>query len=211
MADTRWYDVTVPLHGGLARWPGSIGFTREEWTSPDGFVNSTLTLDPHTGTHIDAPRHGLVEGADVASIPLDDLVGLCDVVDLRGVARIEARHLAGLDLAPRVLFRTDNGATWPAASTFSEDYVALAVDAARELAVRGCRLVGIDHLSIQPFGGDPETHHALMRAGAVILEGLDLRDVPAGRYEILCLPLRLAGAEGAPARVLLRTTAGSDA
>jgi arylformamidase len=205
---TEWLDFTVRLHDGLVHWPDSAPFHRSEWTADSGFVNSRLDFDPHGGTHIDAPRH-LIPGAKAADeLELDSMIGPAFVLDLRGeglgpIGRrvLEARIPAD---ATRLLIRSDNGSFWPDGSGFTTEFAALSVDAATWLANRGAGLVGIDYLSIQRFGGDPETHAVLMRADCVIVEGLDLRAADEGWYDLICLPLAIRGAEGSPARVIGR-------
>jgi arylformamidase len=161
-------------------------------------------MDVHSGTHLDAPLHLLPEGASVDETDLGACIGPAFVADLRGVKEIKAT-----DLEPRVpsdvarlLVRTDNSLLWNE-PRFVEDFAALTVDGAQWIANRRIRLVAIDYLSIEQFGGDSSAHLVLMEAGVVILEGVDLSEVESGRYGLICLPLRVAGAEAAPARVVL--------
>jgi len=167
---------------------------------------SRATLGLHTGTHIDAPVHFIDGGAGAEAVALDALIGDCIVVDACEIdSDIDAaalERLGVLDGVVRVLFKTRNSALW-AGPTFSLKYIGLLPDAARELVRRGIRLVGIDYLSIAPAGDPAPTHVELLRAGIVILEGLDLRAVTPGPYRIACLPLRLPRADGAPARAVL--------
>ena len=168
----------------------------------DGYNGTRLDLGTHTGTHIDAPLHFLAGGATVDSIPLETLVGPCHVVDATGVVgQLDAAALAGLELPPvvdRLLFKTRNGELWER-DGFAPDYTAFTGDGAEALLALGVRLAGIDYLTI----GDEVAHHVLLGAGVVPLEGLDLREVEPGPYTLFCLPLKLAGTEGAPARALL--------
>ena len=152
---------------------------------------SRLDLGVHSGTHVDAPLH-FVEGApSVETLPLDVLVGPCVVVEGLDPGAVPAG-------TERVLFKTANSRLWER-DEFSDDFVKLDGEAARALVGRGVRLVGIDYLSI----GDEEAHRVLLGAGVVAVEGLDLREVEPGQYRLVCAPLKLVGAEGAPARVLL--------
>jgi arylformamidase len=169
---------------------------------------SRLDCDVHTGTHIDAPRHFLIEGATVDQLPLETLIGEAWVAHVPDAEDVSARTLDDLDLprqARRLLLRTRNS-EWRASgeTAFREDYAALTRDAAEWVVHRRIRLVGIDYLSIQRYRDPPDTHRILLRAGVVIVEGLNLAGIPGGRYELICLPLRLVGAEGAPARAALR-------
>jgi len=160
---------------------------------------SRLELGVHTGTHVDAPLHFIDGGAAIEALALDVLVGPARVLDLTSADRLDASALAGVELAERTLLKTSNSELW-ARGTFAEDALALTEDAARILVDGGVRLVGIDYLSV----GDEAAHRVLLGAGVVALEGLDLRDVEPGEYELLCAPLKLVGSDGAPARVLLR-------
>jgi arylformamidase len=187
-------DVSVPVRPGMITYPGDPEVRLERVSSiADGdVVNlSRLDLGVHSGTHVDAPLHFLEGGAAVETLPLDVLVGPCVVVEGLSIAAVPAG-------AERVLFKTPNSRLWER-EQFSEDFVALDGEAAQALVERGVRLVGIDYLSI----GDEEAHHVLLGAGVVAVEGLDVREVEPGKYGLVCAPLKLVGAEGAPARVLL--------
>jgi arylformamidase len=171
---------------------------------------SRMELGSHTGTHVDAPLHFIDGAAGADLLPLDALVGPAVVADARGApGDIDAAALAAMELpaTERLLLRTRNGDLW-ARDAFTPDYVGVAEDAARELVAMGVRLVGIDYLSIAPSGDPAPAHRALLEAGVVVVEGLDLREVAPGRYDLICLPLRLEGADGAPARALLRPADG---
>jgi arylformamidase len=158
----------------------------------------------HTGTHIDAPLHHLPDGLSAADISLDALIGPAVVVDLSEIDVVTAETLERLNLSAstqRLLLRTRNSRLWvEGVREFRTDYVALTADAAQWIVDHGIRLIGMDYLSVQRYHDGPETHLILLRAGVVIVEGLNL----AGEYELICLPLRLVGAEGAPARAILR-------
>jgi arylformamidase len=202
------FDISVPLAAGLPSWPGDPCLQVEPvllLEKGDGARVSRITLSDHSGTHLDTPAHMLENGSTLDDIPLALLMGRALVADLRGCAEIGLRELEGLPLAgeERLLLRTDNSLLW-AKPDFCPDFVALTAEGAEYLLSKGIRLVGIDYLSIESFHGDGTVHRTLLGKGAVILEGLDLADVPAGLYELVCLPLRIAGGAGAPARALLR-------
>lgn len=203
-----WIDISVAVSPtDTPTWPGSprVRFERRlSLARGDAAEDSTVTFSVHTGTHVDAPAHVVRGGRTIDGLPLPVFVGRCTVVDLRGLAVIDRRDLearAG-EIGSRTLFRTDNSDLW--SSEFRSDFVGLTAAAARWLAAREVRLVGIDYLSVQPWEGDDEVHRALLEAGVALLEGLDLSDVRPGGYELMCLPIRLAGLEAAPARALLR-------
>jgi arylformamidase len=204
-----WIDVTRPILTGMAVVPGDPEVRVERALSIAGgsICNlSSFAGTLHAGTHIDAPVHFIEGAGGIETTPLDALVGPCVVVDARGVAgHITAGDIARLVPAgsERVLFKTTNGTLWDS-SSFERGYVALLADAAHALVARGVRLVGIDYLSVAPFEDPAPVHVALLAAGVVILEGLDLRTVEPGPYDLVCLPLLVPGADGAPARALLR-------
>lgn len=165
---------------------------------------TTLEMDVHCGTHVEAPLH-CIDGAEpIGTFGLDVFVGRAWVEHLPTAEAIGPDELAGVPVGiERLLLRTRNSDRWPTADRFREDYVALTLEGARWIAERGIRLVGVDYLSVQRWGDDPETHRVLMRAGVAILEGLDLGQAPAGEYRLTCLPLRLETTEAAPARAIL--------
>jgi len=190
----RIVDVSVPVRPGMIVYPGDPEVRLERVCSiedDDGFNLSRLDLGVHSGTHVDAPLHFLEDGAAVETLPLEVLVGPCVVVDGLDAAAVPRG-------AERVLFKTQNGRLWER-DEFTEDFAELDGEAARALVAAGVRLVGIDYLSI----GDEEAHRILLGAGVIAVEGLDLREVEPGEYRLVCAPLKLEGAEGAPARVLL--------
>ncbi len=206
----RLYNVSVRLSETTPTFPGNPRFACEpvKRTAKGDSANVTaLQMGTHTGTHVDAPRHFFDGTPGVDQLPLDVLVGPALVVDIPGSRRgIEASDFDGVELAgdTRVLLRTANSALWES-PVFHTDFAFLDESGARWLLDRGVRLVGIDYLSIEQYkrAGAP-VHHLLLGAGVVIVEGLNLSQVAAGRYEMFCLPLDISGADGAPARVVLR-------
>jgi arylformamidase len=167
---------------------------------------SRLSLGVHTGTHVDAPVHFVADGAGVDAIPLDRLLGEARVVEVGEGPSIGAAQLSAVDPRPgeRLLFKTRNSTRCWKTDRFLSDFVHLSPEAAALLADRRVLTVGIDYLSIAGMEEGVPTHVALLEKGICIIEGLDLSSVQPGSYELICLPLRLAGADGAPARVLLR-------
>jgi arylformamidase len=204
------YDVTVPLSTEVPTFPGDppfeVTFTHR---IADGqpYNVSRITLGAHTGTHVDAPYHFLADGPTVEQLPLEILLGKCRVVEIRVREKIQRSDLEALGLRDdlRVLLKTRMSGQLQKRA-FQDDFVYLTEDAATYLAQVGIKLVGIDYLSIEKFGStDYPAHHALLGAGVVIVEGLDLSEVEAGDYDMTCLPLRIVGLDGSPARVILRT------
>lgn len=205
----RIWDVTLPIYPGMPVYEGDPKVTVRPWLSiPQGAPAnvSVLSLGSHTGTHLDAPVHFLDGALGVDELPLEVLIGPARLYSLSILDHIDAACLRGLDLAsrPRILFKTRNAAVWQQGQS-DREYAALTADAARLLVEAGVRLVGLDAPSADPWdSGEFPAHHTLLRAGVIILEGLDLTAVPPGEYELLCLPLKIRGGDGAPARVLLR-------
>jgi arylformamidase len=203
-------DVTLPMTAGLPLWPGTPGLevTPVAYLETEGYNETRFSSGTHVGTHVDAPSHFLAGGATVDGLPLEVLVGEATVVDLPGVTSITAEVLDRLVLPhgfERLLFKTDNSRFWASGpQDFRQDYVALSSDGADWLAGHGCRLVGIDYLSIQRYQDSNQTHVTLLEAGIIIVEGLNLNEATPGECELICLPLPIVGAEGAPARAILR-------
>jgi len=166
-----------------------------------------ISMSCHTGTHVDAPDHFLNNGKTVENLSIDLLFGRAYVLHLPDVDLITASVLMNADIPPRtrrLLFKTRNSEYWANGGTdFQKDFVGLSVDAAELLVERNVRLVGIDYLSIAPYELGIPVHTILLNAGVVIVEGLDLSMVSQGRYTLHCLPLKLGGADGAPARAVL--------
>lgn len=209
----RIHDVMVTLRPDMPTWPGEKGPSVEPLkriARGDSSSVSLVSFGDHTGTHVDPPIHFVEGGNAVDQLPVDALVGPCRVVAYGEDDPISAKWLAGAGIpggTERVLFKTRNSRLWAdGGHAFDEHFIALDETAARWLVEAGVKLVGIDYLSIEPFGsgriGHP-VHHALLRAQVVIIEGLDLRDVGPGAYEIFCGPLKIAGGTGSPARVFL--------
>lgn len=203
------YDVTLPVREGMPTFPGDRPFrTRRlaHWSAGDPFCLTGLTMTSHTGTHVDPPAHMLEGAPTLDGIPPETLVGPCRVVEISpGREWIEPADLPAESESVRVLFRTRNSARWADGAGFSPDYVGLGQPAAEELARRRVKVVGVDGLSVERgTGTEFPVHRVLARAGVVVIEGLDLSGVRPGAYELLCLPMRLADGDGAPARVFLR-------
>lgn len=200
-------DISVTLSETLPAFPGDPAIEFAHASSvPDPFHLTRLSFGSHAGTHIDAPAHLIKDGATVDAIPLATLIGTCRVIDLRDRTQpissddLKASNLAG---TRRLLLRTRNSELWQQ-NNFDKNYLGLTPAAADYLVDLGIQLVGIDYLSIEPFNSEGEGHRILLQAGTVILEGLDLSDVEPGNFELICLPLKLSGIDGAPCRAVLR-------
>jgi arylformamidase len=207
----RIIDISIPIENTMVTWPGDPSITLERTQKiEDGYESNVSRLDMgvHTGTHVDAPYHFLANGVTIEKLPIDILIGeveivrIPDEVDEITVDVLEKVHLS--NGVKRVIFKTKNTAIWiNQKSKFYEKFVAILPDAAHYLVKQGVKLVGIDYLSVAPFTDGKTTHQVLLCSGMVAIEGLNLRDVEAGLYTLVCLPLKLVGADGAPARVVL--------
>ncbi len=206
-------DISLPLSPSLPVWPGNppFEFHAVQRMAQGGSSNvSRVVMGTHTGTHVDAPRHFFDGGPGVDELPLDELVGPCDVVEIGGPRGRQPIGVADLQRATgarpprRLLLKTANSSLWDGRG-FTSDFVYVSPEAAEWLVDAGVRVLGVDYLSVEEFKkrGAP-THHTLLGAGVVVIEGLNLATVVPGSYELICLPLRIAGSDGSPARVILR-------
>lgn len=206
-------DISLPLAPGIPVWPGDppLALERVATLAADGAEVSRLATGVHVGTHVDAPRHYLADGAGVDSLDLAALIGTAHVVAIDGEGHVDAARLAAAAAAgtlpagaERVLLRTRNtDARADGRADLVPDFAALAADGAAWLVARGVRLVGIDGPSIAPWEDLAPAHVTLLAAGVVVVEGLDLTAAESGEYTLVCLPLRLVGCDGAPARAVL--------
>lgn len=207
----RIVDITVPISAGLPVWPGDTPpklSLLADLAKGDPCTVTRLEMVVHTGTHVDAPCHFIPGGAGVEALALDTLMGPAVVVEIpepaEAITALMVRDLVPVD-AVRVLFKSRNSKLWgQPGHAFDRGFVALTPEAARLLVERGVRLVGVDYLSVERFEEPGNaTHHILLGAGVVALEGLDLRAAEPGRWTLTCLPLAISGADGAPARAVL--------
>jgi arylformamidase len=206
---SRIYDISVPIRSGGLVYPGNpeIDIALQQAVAKGASANvSTIRFGSHTGTHADAARHFFDDGQSVDKIPLERLIGRALLVsfgdDVRSIGAAELRE-HDLKGQKRILLRTRNSA-FLSAKEFVKDYTYLAPDGAQYLVDQGVELVGIDYLSIEQFhSGHHRTHRTLLERAVVIVEGLDLSAPPPGEYQFICLPLRIEGCDGAPARAVL--------
>jgi arylformamidase len=207
---TRWYDISIPLSPQTVVYPGnpSIRVTLTEAVARGDSANvSEIAFGSHSGTHVDAPKHFFDGGKGIDEVSLDHLVGPAVIIEFDGgVQSIGERELASAELGShtRVLLKTRNSALLHE-TAFVRDYTYLTPDGASYLVDRGIQLVGIDYLSVEQFhSGHHGAHLRLLEHGVTIVEGLDLFEPSPGEYELMCLPLRFVGLDGAPARAILR-------
>ena len=207
----KTYDISLTITPNMAVWPGDPKPMLERVTKIEDGRNangSNMSMSVHTGTHVDAPYHFLQDGSTVEKMPLKILIGRAYVIHLSDdVDVITSAELEAAEIPPRtrrVLIRTRNSKYWSKEpGKFQEDFVGVDAAAAEYLVKRGVKLIGIDYLSVAPYKNSKPTHITLLKAGVVIVEGLNLSQVPHGRYNLICLPLKLEGRDGAPARAVL--------
>ena len=209
-----WIDISVPISTGMAHWPDNPPVDLQRTLDMDRGDKANVsrwTLGVHSGTHMDAPVHFQPGAASIDQMPLDATVGRARVIRIRDRVQVTVRELepARIRRGERILLRTRNSpAAWQG-QRFVEDFVHLSTEAAQWIAARGVRALGVDDLSVGGYLArhGAAVHHALLGAGVWIIEGLDLSRVPAGQCDLICLPLRLVGSDGAPARALVRPLA----
>ena len=209
-SSSGWIDISSPVRNGMVHWPSDpsiqIGRTRD-MERGDSSNLSTISMGSHTGTHMDAPVHFIPGGEGIDKMPLDTAMGQARVVEIRDIESVKPEELVKhrIRRGERLLLKTRNSQRNWTAETFIEDFVFISREAAHFLGNRGVRLVGVDYLSVGGYKRDgAEVHRILLGAGVWIIEGLDLSGVEPGKYHLVCLPLKLVDADGAPARAVLR-------
>lgn len=204
------HDITLTITPALPVWPGDPPVHLSQPVHLDRGDPLTLTrldIGAHTGTHLDAPAHFIPGGAGVEALDLETLVGPALVVEALTADALTAQVLDTLAIPAgvrRILFKTRNSELWDRSpDDFVEDFVAVTASGAQWLVERGVRLVGVDYLSVAPVADSAPCHQILLRAGVVPVEGLDLRGIAPGVYQLVCLPMKIAGSDGAPCRAIL--------
>jgi arylformamidase len=209
-AKRPWIDISVPLGDGMVHWPNDpqVSIRRIQDIEQGDMANlSMISMGAHSGTHVDAPIHFIRDGKSVDHIPLDILVGRARVIEIRDPGSIKPEELAThrIRRSERILFKTRNSSEAWHKDEFVEDFVFISDAAADFLVNRGMRLVGIDYLSVGSFKhGGSYVHKTLLGGGIWIIEGLNLSNVTSGKYDLICLPLRIVAGDGAPARAIIR-------
>lgn len=208
----KLYDISLSLHPGIPVWPGDPPASIIKTSSIEGgngFNSSKITASFHWGTHVDAPYHFFENRWTIDQIPLEILIGPAKLIDIPEADKITTHHLKKFNLTQvdRLIVKTRNSSFWSESPLkFHQDYTAFTEDAARFLLEKGIRLVGIDYLSIDLYNDDElPVHHTLYKKNVVAIEGLDLREVTPGNYQLICLPINIRCGDGAFARVLLQS------
>lgn len=205
----NWIDVTATIEDGMVHWPGDEPVNvKQTSTIEQGFAANVtgVSMSAYTGTHVDAQRHFIDKGKDVTQIPFKALIGEVKVFHIRDTARITLSEIQeySIERGDRVIFRTCNSTIDWTMRDFQKDYVYLATDAAESLKEKGILCVGIDYLSIAGDANGSDVHRLLLGSEIVIIEGLWLKDIDEGKYDMICLPMKIKGSDGVPARVLIR-------
>jgi arylformamidase len=206
----EWIDISIPLHNGMVHWPGDPPFHREEvmqMAGGDVCNVSKITSTVHIGTHMDAPHHFVKDGVGIDAMPIEATVGPARVIHIDDPEKIRVSELEPYKISAgeRVLFQTRNSDSLWNTAEFQKKFAYIPADTAQYLASKRVMTVGVDYLSVGGFDADgPQTHQALLGGGVWIIEGLNLAGVKPGDYELICLPLRIVGCDGAPARAILR-------
>lgn len=217
----EWIDISVEMRDGMVHWPGDPECKISLFVKlgdpipgqPGKTIPCNLTqmqLSAHTGTHMDAPRHFVKDGRTMESMPLDAVIGPCRVIELKHKEAITVEELKPFKLkkGERVLFKTRNSTkSWKLAktSTFDEKFIYIPTSTAQYLVDCGIQTVGVDYLSVGGWQKDGvECHQILLGAEVWIIEGLNLAKVEPGKYDLVCLPIKILGADGAPARAILK-------
>lgn len=209
------YDITFPISEKTPVYEGDPTVKIDVCAAiakGDAANVTQLCFGAHTATHVDAPNHFIEGTRQVHELELEKLIGDCTVLELSDdILAIEPQHLGNLEKVERILFKTRNSEFWNEPEKgFRKDFTYITPEAAKVLANAEIKLVGIDYLSVEKFGTESfDTHITLLEKEIVIIEGVDLREVPAGNYELICLPLKVISetGDGAPARTILRETA----
>ena len=207
---SRWIDISVPLRNAMAHWPGDppVNIERvKDIENGDSANLSVISMGTHTGTHMDAPLHFIQKGNGIDRMPLDAAIGRARIIEIQDTESIKPEELFQhrIRRGERILFKTRNSSSVWQKNEFIEDYVFISDEAAGFLVERDVRVVGVDYLSVGSFArGGSYVHKKLLGGGAWIIEGLDLSRVSGGKYDMVCLPLRLEQGDGSPARVVLR-------
>jgi len=205
-----WIDISATIKSGMVHWPGDpkIEIKQIHSIAKGATANvSHISMGSHTGTHMDAPFHFFPKGRGIDTIPLDVTIGKARVIEIHDRESVKVNELKSHNIhsGERILFKTRNSRRCWGGNSFIKDFVYISAEAAKFLAARKIKSLGVDYLSVGGFFKDGEaTHRALLKSGIWIIEGLNLSEVRPGEYELICLPLKLFHGDGAPARAMVR-------
>lgn len=210
LTSTGWIDASVPISDGMVHWPGDPAVKIKhlsDMDQGDDYTVSHISMMVHTGTHMDAPLHFTKSKTGMDKMPLDATVGKARVIEIHSKDYITPEELRPQRIrkGERILFKTRNSKSKWDRKPFNKKFIPLSIDAARFLAERKIKTLGVDYLSIGEYDGNVvEVHRTILKAGIWVIEGLDLSKIEPGDYEMICLPLKIVKSDGAPARAILR-------
>ncbi len=209
MSNDDWIDITMPIENNMVHWPGDTDIVIKRTNSianGDDCNLTNLSMSAHTSTHMDAPLHFIDNAKDISTLPFDAVIGSAKVIKIENRISINLEELKKYNIEEndRLLFKTNNSSIDWRMKDFIKNYVFLSTEAAKYLVEKKVKTIGIDYLSIAGLNNTSEVHEILLGAGIWIIEGLALKDVSEGTYELICLPLNLIGSDGAPARAVVR-------
>lgn len=211
----RWIDISLTIHPGMPYWPDNPAVTIEpsQCLAHGDVCNvSKLTIGTHTGTHVDGINHFIKGGMGVDKMPLDATIGRARVIEIKDPKQITVAEIEphNIQEGERILFKTQNSTNALKSDNFIEDFVHISTEAAKYLAEKKVRTVGVDYLSVGGYAGNVvEVHHALLGSGIWAIEGLNLSSVEPGEYELICLPIKLKDGDGGLARAILKSVSNS--
>jgi arylformamidase len=206
----KWIDISVTIRSGMVHWPDNpeVRVERAKEISKGDVCNvSMMSLGAHTGTHMDGPLHFIADGQGLDEMPLDATIGPARVIEIKDKESVKPKALESYKIrrGERILLKTPNSSRSWKTDAFDEDFVYISKEAAQYLVDREIQTVGVDYLSVGGFKKDGvETHLILLGAGIWVIEGLNLSKVKPGKYDLVCLPLKVLKSDGAPARAILR-------
>ena len=209
-SNSEWIDITLPIHTGRIVWPGDPGVKVEKLLQIEkGDICNTshLSTPVHVGTHVDAPLHFVDGGEGVEKLPIPSLIGRAKVFETADETEIKLKVIEekGIEQGDIVIFKTINSSKYLRENNFNENYIYLSTEAAEYLVSKNISTVGIDYYSIAGINSNLiECHQILLGAGVTIVEGLDLSEISPGLYDFICMPLKIIGSDGAPARAVIR-------
>lgn len=210
MNESNWIDISLTIHPDMPYWPDNPGISveRSQCMAHGGVCNvSKLTIGTHTGTHIDGINHFIKDGIGIDQMPIDATIGKARVIEIKDPQQIKVEEIEpyNIQAGERILFKTKNSQDALKSDTFVEDFVHISTEAAKYLAEKQVRTVGVDYLSVGGYEGNViKVHHALLGSGIWAIEGLNLAEVEPGEYELICLPIKLKDGDGGLARAVLR-------
>ena len=204
-----WIDITMPIRNNMVHWPGDTDILVKRINSIGAGYNYNLTnisFSAHTSTHMDAPLHFIDNAKDISTLPFNAVIGKAKIIEIKDTISIKPEELETYNIEEndRILFKTRNSSVDWGMEEFISEYVFLTTEAAKYLAEKKIKTIGIDYLSIAGLNNTEEVHKILLSSEIWIIEGLLLNEVTEGLYDLICLPINIVGSDGAPARAVVK-------